>query len=180
MENEKITLVFAPLKMYDVWGAVTSPRELKNNDNGNFAAAVFTGHPYDTVLDIYFAEARFYDANHRQWMSVDPIKSGLNWYLYCYANPAMLFAPNGGSAPVIVSRVPIQIGGNDITAIEEDDDENMKILDKGATVTIGKAIVPESHSSVSITHPITKPIRIFEKWHDFYDWSGDNEFNGQW
>ena len=85
---------FAELE-YDVWGAVTSPSKLNNNDNGNFAAAVFTGHPYDTVLDIYFAEARFYDAKHRQWMSVDPIKSGLNWYLYVEGNPATFFDPNG-------------------------------------------------------------------------------------
>ena len=85
---------FAELE-YDVWGAVTSPEKLNNNDNGNFAAAVFTGHPYDTVLDIYFAEARFYDAKHRQWMASDPIKSGLNWYEYCYSNPATLLDPNG-------------------------------------------------------------------------------------
>ena len=95
---------FAELE-YDVWGAVTSPSKLTNNDNGNFAAAVFTGHPYDTVLDIYFAEARFYDANHRQWMSVDPIKSGLNWYLYCYANPATYWDPDGWEAIIIGTDV---------------------------------------------------------------------------
>ncbi len=85
---------FAELE-YDVWGAVTSPGKLNNNDNGNFAAAVFTGHPYDTVLDIYFAEARFYDAKYRQWMASDPIKDGLNWYLYVEANPVTFFDPNG-------------------------------------------------------------------------------------
>jgi len=85
---------FAELE-YDVWGAVTSPSKLNNNDNGNFAAAVFTGHPYDTVLDIYFAEARFYDANHRQWMASDPIKSGLNWYQYANGNPATYWDPDG-------------------------------------------------------------------------------------
>ena len=85
---------FAELE-YDVWGAITSPSKLTNNDNGNFAAAVFTGHPYDTVLDIYFAEARFYDAKHRQWMASDPIKSGLNWYLYVEGNPATYWDPDG-------------------------------------------------------------------------------------
>ncbi len=89
---------FAELE-YDVWGAVTSPSKLTNNDNGNFAAAVFTGHPYDTVLDIYFAEARFYDAKYRQWMSSDPIKSGLNWYLYVEANPATFFDPRRLTSP---------------------------------------------------------------------------------
>ncbi len=88
---------FAELE-YDVWGAVTSPSKLTNNDNGNFAAAVFTGHPYDTVLDIYFAEARFYDAKYRQWMASDPIKSGLNWYLYANGNPATYWDPNGLTA----------------------------------------------------------------------------------
>ena len=85
---------FAELE-YDVWGAVTSPSKLTNNDNGNFAAAVFTGHPYDTVLDIYFAEARFYDAKYRQWMASDPIKESLNWYWYANGNPATYWDYNG-------------------------------------------------------------------------------------
>ena len=46
------------------WGAVTNLSKLVTNDNGNFAVAVLTGYLYDMVLDIYFAEARFYDANH--------------------------------------------------------------------------------------------------------------------
>ena len=85
---------FAELE-YDVWGAVTSPSKLTNNDNGNFAAANFTGHPYDTVLDIYFAEARFYDAKYRQWMASDPIKESLNWYWYANSNPATYWDYNG-------------------------------------------------------------------------------------
>ena len=95
---------FAELE-YDVWGAVTSPGKLTNNDNGNFAAPVFTGHPYDTVLDIYFAEARFYDAKHRQWMASDPIKSGLNWYLYVEGNPGTYFDPDGWEAIIIGTTV---------------------------------------------------------------------------
>ena len=151
MENEKITLVFAPLKMYDVWGAVTSPRELKNNDNGNFAAAVFTGHPYDTVLDIYFAEARFYDANHRQWMASDPIKSGLNWYLYCLANPATFFDPDGLTA--------IKIGEDEIILPNLDWRDNLgKIeiekpqkIDWGMPITVYiNRINPQINSDMSI------------------------------
>ncbi len=100
---------FAELE-YDVWGAITSPSKLTNNDNGNFAAAVFTGHPYDTVLDVYFAEARFYDAKYRQWMASDPIKDGLNWYLYANGNPATFFDPDG--------REPVKIGEADSPWIE--------------------------------------------------------------
>ena len=85
---------FAELE-YDVWGAPTSPGMLLNNDNGVFIFAKFTGHTYDTVLDIYFAQARFYDAKNRQWMSSDPMKDGLNWYQYVGANPATWYDPWG-------------------------------------------------------------------------------------
>ena len=77
---------FAELQ-YDAWGQPVSPNKLVNNDHGNYVFATFTGHIYDTTLDIYFAEARFYDASTRTWMAMDPIKSGLNWYSYVAANP---------------------------------------------------------------------------------------------
>ena len=77
---------FAELQ-YDAWGQPVSPNKLVNNDHGNYVFATFTGHIYDTTLDIYFAEARFYDATNRTWMAMDPIKDGLNWYQYVNANP---------------------------------------------------------------------------------------------
>ena len=77
---------FAELQ-YDAWGQPVSPNKLVNNDHGNYVFATFTGHIYDTTLDIYFAEARFYDATNRTWLAMDPIKDGLNWYQYVYANP---------------------------------------------------------------------------------------------
>ncbi len=72
---------------YDAWGMPESPNKLLSNDHGNYVFATFTGHIYDTTLDIYFAEARFYDANNRTWLAMDPVKDGLNWYQYCYSNP---------------------------------------------------------------------------------------------
>ena len=80
---------------YDAWGMPESPNKLLNNDHGNFVYATFTGHIYDTTLDIYFAEARFYDAANRTWMAVDPVKDGLNWYQYCYGNPTTYWDPLG-------------------------------------------------------------------------------------
>ncbi len=80
---------------YDAWGMPESPNKLLNNDHGNYVFATFTGHIYDTTLDIYFAEARFYDANNRTWLAMDPIKDGLNWYQYCYSNPTTYYDPLG-------------------------------------------------------------------------------------
>ena len=93
---------FAELQ-YDAWGQPDSPNKLVNNDHGNYVFATFTGHIYDPVLDIYFAEARFYDAINRTWMAMDPAKDGLNWYQYCFSNPTTywdltgLFAITGAS-----------------------------------------------------------------------------------
>ena len=80
---------------YDAWGMPQSPNKLLNNDHGNYVSATFTGHSYDTTLDIYFAEARFYDANNRTWLAMDPIKDGGNWYQYCSSNPATYYDPTG-------------------------------------------------------------------------------------
>ncbi len=80
---------------YDAWGMPVSPNKLLNNDHGNYVFATFTGHIYDTTLDIYFAEARFYDASNRTWLAMDPVKDGLNWYQYCYSNPTTYWDPSG-------------------------------------------------------------------------------------
>ena len=82
-------------QQYDAWGQPVSPSKLVNNDHGNYVFATFTGHIYDPVLDIYFAEARFYDATNRTWMAMDPIKDGLNWYQYCLSNPIGFIDRNG-------------------------------------------------------------------------------------
>ena len=80
---------------YDAWGMPESPNKLLNNDHGNYVYATYTGHIFDTTLDIYFAEARFYDAQTRQWLAMDPIKDGNNWYQYCYSNPLRYWDPLG-------------------------------------------------------------------------------------
>ena len=80
---------------YDAWGMPESPNKLLNNDHGNYVYATYTGHIFDTTLDIYFAEARFYDANTRTWLAMDPIKDGGNWYQYCYSNPLKYWDPLG-------------------------------------------------------------------------------------
>ena len=97
-----------------------NPNKLLNNDHGNYVYATYTGHIFDTTLDIYFAEARFYDANTRTWLAMDPIKSGGNWYQYCYSSPVVYYDPDGESAlailallakPVLAALGGMAIGG---------------------------------------------------------------------
>jgi len=80
---------------FDAWGFPTNPNKLINNDRGSYITASFTGHSFDIVLNIYFAQSRFYDAQNRQWTSRDPVKDGLNWYRYCNNNPKTFVDPTG-------------------------------------------------------------------------------------
>ena len=85
---------FAEMK-YDVWGDPDYTSKVVRDGFSDYVYAVFTGHVYDVVLDLYYADARFYDASSRQWMAKDPAKDGLNWYQYCNNNPATYWDPTG-------------------------------------------------------------------------------------
>jgi len=86
---------------FDAWGKPRSPRGHDMNMAGVDNAVSFTSYTYDVVLDLYFAQARFYDANSRRFISVDPIKDGINWYAYCEGNPITFVDPSGLDSYVI-------------------------------------------------------------------------------
>ena len=80
---------------YDAWGVPLSPRGHDMNMAGMDNVIGFTSYTYDKVLDLYFAQARFYDQNDRRFISVDPIKDGVNWYAYCGNSPTVFVDPSG-------------------------------------------------------------------------------------
>ena len=47
------------------------------------------------MLDLYFAQNRFYDPADHRFTQEDPIKDGENWYRYCGNNPINGFDPSG-------------------------------------------------------------------------------------
>jgi RHS repeat-associated protein len=53
---------------YDAWG---SP-------SGNLEFASYTGHRYDEILGVYFAQARMYDAADKRFLASDPIWNAYN------------------------------------------------------------------------------------------------------
>jgi RHS repeat-associated protein len=83
--------VFAEIQ-YDVWG---KPIHSGERDINAALLERYTNHTYDPILDAYHAQCRFYDAKNRTFMSVDPIKDGLNWYGYVGGNPATWTDPLG-------------------------------------------------------------------------------------
>ena len=104
---------------YDAWGMPESPNKLLNNDHGNYVYATYTGHIFDTTLDIYFAEARFYDAQTRQWLALDPIKDGGNWYQYCYSNPLRYWDPLGEMPEIYSQFIKFGCGFMDQSVVKD-------------------------------------------------------------
>ena len=80
---------------YDEWGKPRSPRDFDMNMASVDNAIGFTSYTYDTVLDKFFAQARFYDADNRRFTQIDPTKDGLNWYAYVGNNPILFVDPSG-------------------------------------------------------------------------------------
>jgi RHS repeat-associated protein len=54
----------------------------------------FTGKPIDGT-GLYYYGARFYDPELGKFVSMDPAKDGLNWYVYAHNNPLKYVDPTG-------------------------------------------------------------------------------------
>ena len=62
---------------------------------GVIVGAGFTSYTYDSVLEMFFAQARFYDAGNRMFTQSDPARDGFNLYVYCWGNPISYVDYNG-------------------------------------------------------------------------------------
>ena len=89
---------------YDAWGMPLKKAVLKLSLRELDMAIEYTGHPYDSVLGIYYARARMYDAADRRFHAVDLIKGTvanpqtLNAYVYVIDNPIKYIDPTGLAA----------------------------------------------------------------------------------
>ena len=54
----------------------------------------FTGKRLDAT-GLYYFNARYYDPTLGRFISADPARQGLNWYVYCNNNPLMFVDPDG-------------------------------------------------------------------------------------
>ena len=73
--------------IYDPWGKPVTETYMDANFSGMDVQNNYTGYTYDEVLDIYFAQFRFYNADNHRFTQEDPIKDGDNWYIYVGNSP---------------------------------------------------------------------------------------------
>ncbi|MBI9100479.1 MAG: hypothetical protein JEY91_18515 [Spirochaetaceae bacterium] len=87
-------------------GGVTSITQT-TVQNSNIDSTKFTygGKELDEEINLYYFNARYYDATTGRFINVDPIQDGTNWYVYCNNNPLNKVDPTGLSFKDIVNYV---------------------------------------------------------------------------
>ncbi|WP_019229752.1 DUF6883 domain-containing protein [Sedimentibacter sp. B4] len=94
---------------YNEWGEITHNAVLKCGQRELDMVKRYATHDYDSVLSMYYAKARFYDAQNRRFDSTDQILDGsvyditdyakdpvqLIQYLYVKNNPVIYIDPDG-------------------------------------------------------------------------------------
>jgi len=62
---------------------------------GSIEEALYTGKKFDSVIGFYYFNARYYSPELGRFVTIDPIKSGTCWYVYCGNNPLKFVDKNG-------------------------------------------------------------------------------------
>jgi RHS repeat-associated protein len=90
---------------FDAWGSAYTDQPDDANYSGLDVLTGFTGYTYDAVLEVYFAQARLYDAENKRFMQTDPVGGSItvtlsfNAYLYCRDDPVNNIDPTGQIMP---------------------------------------------------------------------------------
>jgi len=119
-------------------------------DDGFDPEIIFAGHEYDKDIQLYYAKARWYDASTGRFVSVDPIKDGLNWYVYCSNNPLRFIDPRGlEDTPIINSGLDYQQWVKDKESENQNPtDEYRKALEEaGLNENLEPLLNPDSEST---------------------------------
>ena len=118
--------------IYDPWGNPLTETYTDTNFSGIDNANNFTGYTWDEVLDLYFAQNRFYDPADHRFTQEDPVKDGENWYAYCGNNPVNSIDLDGYSSKYRY----VQIDGAQIRDAASDTAGNVKYtVNKNTIVT---------------------------------------------
>ena len=88
---------------YNEWGEITyrEALDITSSYRRIWPQSSYTGHDWDDVLGMYYAKARFYSAEDKRFVAMDPIKGNVTEplslvpYLYCVDNPLRWVDPLG-------------------------------------------------------------------------------------
>ena len=120
---------------YDAFG-----QELDGVD-GVYNPFRYSGEYADVESGMIYLRARYYDPGLGRFISEDPIKDGVNWYVYCGGNPVNFVDPLGLAAKMTKSDYENnflpqarEIYGNEELTFNYRENDNLVILDEWVDV----------------------------------------------
>lgn len=75
---------------YSEWGEITHNAVLKCGQRELDLVKEYATHDFDAVLNMYYAKARFYDADNRRFAAVDPILDPVGYNIRSYVSDPLL------------------------------------------------------------------------------------------
>ena len=132
---------------YDEYGVEKNPDK---SDKNPFR---YCGEYFDIETGFIYLRARYYDPTLGRFISEDPARDEINWYVYCSGNPVNAFDPSGLISVIFVS-----------SNMEKQADDRKKYYTEKYGTDSYKIIVDSANSFV-------------EKWNNFFDIASKNNVN---
>ena len=137
---------------YSEWGEISHNAVLKCGQRELDLVKEYATHDYDAVLNMYYAKARFYDADNRHFTAVDPILDPSQYDLRAYTiRPAMLvqypYVRNNAVNWVDISGGVASVDGNIIAT---------RTVNGREYAYVQELIAAYGGSPVSFNNPLTK------------------------
>ncbi|MBR5552700.1 MAG: RHS repeat-associated core domain-containing protein, partial [Clostridia bacterium] len=82
-----------------------------NGGANEYSRMGYTGEYHDAETGFIYLRARYYSPAIGRFINEDPIRDGLNWYVYCNNNPVNFVDPTGLDAIVITSTDSVDVLG---------------------------------------------------------------------
>ena len=101
----------------------------------------FTGKDYDEVTGLYYFNARWYDPQLGRFTSEDPVRDGMNWYVYVSNNPLKFVDPTGLEEAYFLYTYKDTEYDQKLKSYERNsiNDDVQRLEDSGSTVAVSES-----------------------------------------
>jgi RHS repeat-associated protein len=100
----------------------------------------YIGREFDEEINLYYVNARYYDATIGRFINVDPVQDGWNWYVYANNNPLKFTDPTGLSNKWKTEKTTYTLDEIDLAHFMKGLVKNYKIYNSISTISTSSDI----------------------------------------